>query len=71
MWFGLWNFWNLASAHCERGALFAARARTGFGGESFLRNIPPEGLRVLEPDVVEGIRSMAAEVNAAQPARPV
>ena len=71
VWFGLWNFWNLASAHCERGALFAARARTGFGGESFLRNIPPEGLRVLEPDVVEGIRSMAAEVNAAQPARPV
>ena len=63
VWYGLWNFWKQASPQSKRGRHLAERARKGFESEPFLDHIPREGLAILEPDVVEAIRSMAAEAN--------
>ena len=62
VWFGMWNFWKLASEKSARGLEFAERARKGFEGESCLRNISTEGMAILEPQVVNALRSMTEEV---------
>lgn len=64
VWFGLWNFWKQAAPHTALGSAFAERARKGFEGRSFLDNVSAEAQAIMQPDVIEAIRSMAAEANA-------
>lgn len=64
VWFGLWKFWKQAAPYTASGSAFAERARRGFEAESFLDNVSAEAQAIIQPDVIEAIRSMAAEANA-------